>query len=172
MQKGTNNTKQFVKYLGISWGIPFLVVAVEVVLIELDVVEFSFSKMNMCVYSSDSFWMGYVYLSLSGCLVIFDIFMFIVTGYYIRKKLTESTSILQHCNVMKKRKSFFILLKLSTIAGFNWLPVMSFSVFNPHRNIILALFVLTFLSGVYIAIAFVFTRKNFRHSKKASYGTT
>ena len=161
-QKGTNNTKQFVKYLAISWGIPFLVVAVEAVLIELDVVQFSFSKMNMCVYSDDSFWMGYVYLSLSSCLVIFDVFMFIVTGNYIRKKLTESTSILQNCNVMKKRKSFFILLKLSTIAGFNWLPVMSFSVSNPHRNIILALFVLTFLSGVCIAIAFVFTRKNFR----------
>ena len=161
-RKGRNNTKQFVKYLAISWGIPFLVVAVEFVLIELHVVEFSFSKMNMCVYSVDSFWMGYVYLSLSGCLVIFDVFMFIVTGYYLRKRLTESTSILQNCSVMKKRKSFFILLKLSTISGFNWLPVMSFSVSNPHPNIILALFVLTFLSGVYIAIAFVFTRKNFR----------
>ena len=160
---GASKKKQFLKYLAVGWGTPLLVIAIELVLIQTGVVGFSFSKLNMCAYSRGSFWMRYLYLSFSACLVVFDVAMFIVTGYHIRKKLMESNSILQNCNAMKKRRSFFMLLKLSTIAGFNWLPVMVFfTVSNPDRNLLLVFFVLTFLSGVYIAIAFVFTRKNYK----------
>jgi hypothetical protein len=70
--------------------------------------------------------------------------------------------------MVKTRKRFVLLLKLSTTVAITWLPVIfeRYIYLNVHFYIYKALWAVAFLSGVYIGIAFVFTRRNYQLLKK------
>ena len=102
---------------------------------------------------------------LSGCLFLYIIGMFFFTAYRIRQKLKASSSIAQKSNIIKKRNSFVLLLKLSTTTAISLLPFI-FEKKIIDRRIKMAFLIVAHLSGFYIGIAFVFTRKNYRLLKK------
>jgi hypothetical protein len=103
---------------------------------------------------------------LQGCLLLYIIGMFILTGYRIRQKLKASRNIALKSNVVKRRK-FIILLKLSTTTALSyWFPLFISRIVDFDFDIKIALYTVTLLTGAYIGIAFVFTRRNYQLLKK------
>jgi hypothetical protein len=103
---------------------------------------------------------------LQGCLLLYIIGMFIFTAYRIRQKLKASRNIAQKSNVVKRRK-FVILLKLSTTTALSyWFPLFISRIVDFGFDIKIALYTVTLLTGAYIGIAFVFTRRNYQLLKK------
>ena len=103
---------------------------------------------------------------LQGCLLLYIIGMFILTAYRIRQKLKASRNIAQKSNVVKRRK-FVILLKLSTTTALSyWFPLFISRIVDFDFDIKIALYTVTLLTGAYIGIAFVFTRRNYQLLKK------
>ena len=103
---------------------------------------------------------------LQGCLLLYIIGMFIFTAYRIRKKLKASRNIAQKSNIVKRRK-FVILLKLSTTTALSyWFPLFISRIVDFEFDIKIALYTVTLLTGAYIGIAFVFTRRNYQLLKK------
>jgi hypothetical protein len=93
--------------------------------------------------------------------------MFSFTAYRIRQKLKASNSIAQKSNIVKKHNSFVLLLKLSTTSVISLLSLLFLNlIVKLDVNIKTMIDTVAFLSGVYIGIAFVFTRKNYRLLKK------
>jgi hypothetical protein len=103
---------------------------------------------------------------LQGCLLLYIIGMFIFTAYRIRQKLKASRNIAQKSNIVKRRK-FVILLKLSTTTALSyWFPLFISRIVDFNFDIKIALYTVTLLTGAYIGIAFVFTRRNYQLLKK------
>ena len=103
---------------------------------------------------------------LQGCLLLYIIGMFIFTAYRIRQKLKASRNIAQKSNIVKRRK-FVILLKLSTTTALSyWFPLFISRIVDFDFEIKMALYTVTLLTGAYIGIAFVFTRRNYQLLKK------
>ncbi|CAB3993515.1 Hypothetical predicted protein [Paramuricea clavata] len=103
---------------------------------------------------------------LQGCLLLYIIGMFIFTAYRIRQKLKASRNIAQKSNVVKRRK-FVILLKLSTTTALSyWFPLFISRIVDFDFDIKIVLYTVTLLTGAYIGIAFVFTRRNYQLLKK------
>ena len=103
---------------------------------------------------------------LQGCLLLYIIGMFIFTAYRIRQKLKASRNIAQKSNIVKRRK-FVILLKLSTTTALSyWFPLLISRIVDFDFDIKIALYTVTLLTGAYIGIAFVFTRRNYQLLKK------
>ncbi|CAB4018002.1 Hypothetical predicted protein [Paramuricea clavata] len=103
---------------------------------------------------------------LQGCVLLYIIGMFIFTVYRIRQKLKASRNIAQKSNVVKRRK-FVILLKLSTTTALSyWFPLFISRIVEFDFDIKIALYTVTLLTGAYIGIAFVFTRRNYQSLKK------
>ena len=157
-----NKWKTFLKYSVFSWGVPVIITIFYIVLVKTDVLRF---HSDGCVNDSADWVVVMTEYGLPGCLLLYIIGMFIFTAYRIRQKLKASSSIAHKSNIVKKRNSFVLLLKLSTTAAIGWLPVVLLDV-DFHHNIKTALLILMLLSGVYIGIAFVFTRKNYQLLKK------
>ncbi|CAB4000827.1 latrophilin receptor A [Paramuricea clavata] len=163
-----NKWKTFLKYSLFSWGVPLIITIVYIVLVKKDVLRY-YQKDILC-FSGHGFplWLTIVEkYGLQGCLLLYIIVMFPFTAYRIRQKLKTSSSIAQRANVVKKRSSFVLLLKLSTTTAISFFPVLFAPLISLlNDNIQTTLFTVVFLSGVYIGIAFVFTRKNYRLLKK------
>ncbi|CAB4007777.1 Hypothetical predicted protein [Paramuricea clavata] len=103
---------------------------------------------------------------LQGCLLLYIIGMFILTAYRIRQKLKASRNIAQKSNIVKRHK-FVILLKLSTTTALSyWFPLFISRIVDFDIDIKIALYTVTLLTGAYIGIAFVFTRRNYQLLKK------
>ena len=103
---------------------------------------------------------------LQGCLLLYIIVMFIFTAYRIRKKLKASSNIAQKSNIRKNHK-FLILLKLSTTTALSyWLPLFISRLMELNFDVKIALYTVTLLTGAYIGIAFVFTRRNYTLLRK------
>ena len=103
---------------------------------------------------------------IQGCLLLYITGMFIFTAYRIRQKLKASRNIAQKSNVVKRRK-FVILLKLSTTTALSyWFPLFISRIVDFDFDIKIALYTVTLLTGAYIGIAFVFTRRNYQLLKK------
>ncbi|CAB4010543.1 Hypothetical predicted protein [Paramuricea clavata] len=103
---------------------------------------------------------------LQGCLLLYIIGMFIFTAYRIRQKLKASRDTEQKSNIVKRRK-FVILLKLSTTTALSyWFPLLISRIVDFDFDIKIALYTVTLLTGAYIGIAFVFTRRNYPLLKK------
>ena len=101
-----------------------------------------------------------------GCLVLYVLVMFFFTAYRIRQKLKASSSFAQKSNIAKNHK-FVILLKLSTTTALSyWFPLFISEIVDFNFDIKIALFTVTLLTGAYIGIAFVFTRRNYTLLKK------
>ena len=97
-----------------------------------------------------------------GCLVLYVIVMFFFTAYRIRQNLKASSSIAQNTKIAKNHK-FVILLKLSTTTALSyWFPLFISEIVEFNFDIKIALYTVTLLTGAYIGIAFVFTRRNYR----------
>ena len=100
---------------------------------------------------------------LQGCLLLYIIGMFIFTAYRIRQKLKASRNIAQKSNIRK----FVILLKLSTTTALSyWFPLFISRIVDFDFDIKIALYTVTLLTGAYIGIAFVFTRRNYQLFRK------
>jgi hypothetical protein len=103
---------------------------------------------------------------LQGCILLCTIVMFVFTAYQIRKKLKASCSIALNSNIRKNHK-FLILLKLSTTTALSyWLPLFISRLVEFNFNVKIALYTVTLLTGAYIGIAFVFTRRNYMSLRK------
>ncbi len=155
--------KRFLKYSLFSWGVPVIITIVYGVLIEVGVLRYG------CVIGNNiPDWLVVVEdYGVPGCFMLFIIVMFIFTAYQIRKKLRASNSIAQKSNIVKNRNNFVMLLKLSTVTAISFFPlIFPLSSLSSNRYILITLFTVTFLSGFYIGIAFVFTKKNYRLLKK------
>ena len=100
-----------------------------------------------------------------ACISLYIIAMFIFTAYGIRKKLRASNSIVQRSNIVKNRKSFILFFKLSTTTAISWIPLV-FEDFVFNSDLMIALLTVAWLTGVYVGIAFVFTRKNYQLIRK------
>ena len=99
---------------------------------------------------------------IQGCLLLYIIGMFILTAYRIRQKLKASRNNAQKSNIVKRRK-FVILLKLSTTTALSyWFPLFISRIVDFDFDIKIALYTVTLLTGAYIGIAFVFTRRNYQ----------
>ena len=162
-----NKWKTFLKYSLFSWGVPLIITIVYIVLVKKDVLKYH--QVLICLNGHDfPLWLAVMeQYGLQGCLFLYIIATFSFTAYRIRQKLKASSSIAQKSNIVKKRNSFVLLLKLSTTAAISMMPIL----FEPlilllNVYIQIALLTVAFLGGVYIGIAFVFTRKNYRLLKK------
>ncbi|CAB3993514.1 Hypothetical predicted protein [Paramuricea clavata] len=103
---------------------------------------------------------------IQGCLLLYIIGMFIFTAYRIRQKLKASRNVAQKSNIVKRRK-FVILLKLATTTALSyWFPLFISRIVDFDFDIKIALYTVTLLTGAYIGIAFVFTRRNYQLLKK------
>ncbi|CAB3993058.1 Hypothetical predicted protein [Paramuricea clavata] len=103
---------------------------------------------------------------IQGCLLLYIIGMFIFTAYRIRQKLKASRNIAQKSNIVKRHK-FVILLKLSTTTALSyWFPLFISRIVDFDFDVKIALYTVTLLTGAYIGIAFVFTRRNYQLFKK------
>jgi hypothetical protein len=163
-----NKWKTFLKYSVFSWGVPLIITIVYIVLVKKDVLRFHLDSTG-CVMSNElPLWLVVMTVyGLSGCLFLYIIAMFSFTAYRIRQKLKASSSIAQKSNIVKTHNSFVLLLKLSTTTAISLLPLM-ISKFIVKLDIYIqeTFGIVAFLTGVYIGIAFVFTRKNYRLLKK------
>ena len=163
-----NKWKTFLKYSVFSWGVPLIITIVYIVLVKKDVLRFHLDITGCVMINELPLWLVVMTeYGLSGCLFLYIIVTFSFTAYRIRQKLKASSSIAQKSNIVKKRNSFVLLLKLSTTTAISLLPLM-FSKFIVKLDIYIqeTFGIVAFLSGVYIGIAFVFTRKNYRLLKK------
>jgi hypothetical protein len=159
-----NKWKTFLKYSLFSWGVPVIITIVGIVLVKKDVLRFQRDSTG-CVEELPLWLVVMIAYGLPGCLLLYIIAMFSFTAYRIRQKLKASSSIAQKSNIVKTHNSFVLLLKLSTTTAISFFPVL-FLTFMEKLDVILTLLTVASLSGVYIAIAFVFTRKNYRLLKK------
>ena len=163
-----NKWKTFLKYSVFSWGVPLIIAIVFIVLVKTDVLRFHLDSTG-CVMSHElPLWLVVMTeYGLSGCLFLYIVVTFSFTAYRIRQKLKASSSIAQKSNIVKKRNSFVLLLKLSTTTAISLLPLL-FSKFIVKLDIYIqkTFDIVALLTGLYIGIAFVFTRKNYRLLKK------
>ncbi len=105
------------------------------------------------------FFLVFIYYTLL-LLLLSQVFKF-------AKKLKESSEIAQTSNIVRNRKNFLILLKLLTITGLTWIPIMFLANYiKIDVHIMMVFYPATLLTGFYLAIAFVFTRKNYQLLKK------
>jgi hypothetical protein len=163
-----NKWKTFLKYSLFSWGVPLIIAIVYIVLVKTDVLRFHLDSTGCVMDNELPLWLAVMEkYGLQGCLLLYIIVMFSFTAYRIRQKLKASNSIAQKSNIVKKRNSFVLLLKLLTITAISLLPVL-FSNLIARLDIYIQITfdVAELLSGFYIGIAFVFTRKNYRLLKK------
>ena len=163
-----NKWKTFLKYSLFSWGVPVVLVTIYILLVSKDVLKFYQTTTEpFCVDTLDiPVWLAFIEkFGLSCCLLFYNIIMFIFTGYRIRQKLRASRSIAEKSNIVRKRQSFVLLLKLSTTTAISWILVL-FD--NPDYNLSMQIIVRTVMwfSGVYVGIAFVFTKKIYQLLKK------
>ena len=163
-----NKWRTFFKYCLFSWGVPVLFLIIYSALVSKDVLGFHQSTTEMsCVDSHNTpGWLALIEkFGLPCCLLLYIITMFIFTGYRIHQKLKASSSIAQKSNIVQKRKSFVLLLKLSTTTAISWIPLF-FGKTVSNFNVKVVLWTVMLLTGVYVSIAFVFTRKNYQLLKK------
>jgi hypothetical protein len=162
-----NKWKTFLKYNVFSWGVPLIITIVYIVLVKTGVLRFHLQYSITCVMGNEfPLWLADMEkYGPPGCLFLYIIATFSFTAYRIRQKLKASSSIAQKSNIVKKRNSFVLLLELSTTTAISLSPLL-FENIHFDYNIKTTLFTVAFLSGVYIGIAFVFTRKNYRLLKK------
>ena len=120
---------------------------------------------NKCRITPD--WSDFIDVyGFQGCLVLYVIVIFFFTAYRLRQKLKASSGIAQKSNIAKNHK-FVILLKLSTTTALTyWFPLFISEINDFNFVIKLTLYTVTLLTGAYIGIAFVFTRRNYRLLKK------
>jgi hypothetical protein len=108
-----NKWKTFLKYSLFSWGVPLIITIVYIVLVKKDVLRYH--QINNICLNGHGFplWLAIMEkYGLQGCLSLYIIVMFSFTAYRIRQKLKASSSIAQKSNIVKKRNSFVLLLKL------------------------------------------------------------
>ncbi|CAB3984346.1 Scavenger receptor cysteine-rich type 1 M130, partial [Paramuricea clavata] len=156
--------KTFLKYSLFSWGVAVIITIVHIVLVKVDVLRFYPNIAGTdCVD---------VILPSVHALPIILVLPYIIRKFYfsanqLRQKLkASSSSIAEKSNIVKNRNSFVINLKLFTITSFTyWLPLM-IRAFIDNVRIQAALTAVTFLTGFYIGLAFVFTRKIYKLLKK------
>ena len=164
-----NKWKTFLKYCLFSWGIPVVSAVIYIVLVSKGVLRFhqSIAHGGSCVYGHDiPGWLAVMEVfGLSCCLLLYIIRTFIFTGYRIHQKLKASSNIVQKSNFIRKRRSFVVLLKLSTTTTISLIPLSVYHI-PCSLNIKVGISTLAWLSGVYVGIAFVFTRKNYKLLKK------
>ena len=158
-----NKWKTFLKYSLFSWGVPVIITIVYIVLVKTGVLRFHLQDSITCVMGNEfPLWLAVMEkFGLVGCLSLYIAVTFSFTAYRIRQKLKASSSIAQKSNIVKKRNSFVLLLKLSTTTAISLCPLL-FANMRFDFRIKVALFIAASLTGVYIGIAFVFTRKNYR----------
>jgi hypothetical protein len=164
-----NKWKTFLKYNVFSWGVPLIITIVYIVLVKKDVLRFHLRIHTYitCVMGNEfPLWLAHMErYGLPSCLLLYNIATFSFTAYRIRQKLKASSSIAHKSNIVKTHNSFVILLKLSTTTSI-WLCPLLFENMDFDFDIKMGFFTAAFLSGVYIGIAFVFTRKKYRLLKK------
>ncbi|XP_028395156.1 uncharacterized protein LOC114519255 [Dendronephthya gigantea] len=164
-----NKLKTFIKYSLFGWGVPVVITIVYIVLVKTGILRFHQNTEGSVSCVKDHKipnWLAVVEnYGVPGCLLLYIIAMFIFTAYRIRKKLRASNSIVQRSNIVKDRRSFVLLFKLSTTTAISWTPlVFEDLVFN--SDLMIALLTVAWLTGVYVGIAFVFTRKNYQLLRK------
>jgi hypothetical protein len=162
-----NKWKTFLKYNVFSWGVPLIITIVYIVLVKTGVLRFHQQYSITCVMGNEfPLWLAHMEkYGLPGCVSLYIIATFSFTAYRIRQKLKASSSIAQKSNIVKKRNSFVLLLKLSTTTALSLSPLF-FANTHINLSIKVVFFTVASLTGVYIGIAFVFTRKNYRLLKK------
>ena len=158
--------KTFLRYSVFSWGVPVVVTIVYILLVKNDVLRF-YQHLGDCVSGHDiPEWADVlVRYGLLSVLLLYIVAVFSLTAYRIRQKLKASDNIAQKSNIVKNRKSFVLLLKLLTTTALSWSPLLIIN-YVENRLLFIGLSTLTLLSGVYVAVAFVFTRKNYHLLKK------
>ena len=166
-----NKWKTFLKYSLFSWGVPVVLATIYILLVSKDVLKFYQTATEpFCVDTLDiPVWLAFIEkFGLPCCLLFYNIIMFIFTGYRIRQKLRASRSIAEKSNIVRKRQSFVLLLKLSTTTAISWFPLLIEKVaFN--FSVKVAVLTLMMVSGVYVGTAFVFTKKNYQLFKKKCF---
>ena len=164
-----NKWKTFFQYCLFSWAVPGIITVVYIILVNANILRYRQST-SFCVNAHDipdslAFIEQY---GLPCILMFFILITFIFTAYRIRKMLKESKTIAEKSNIVQQRKSFILLLKLLTTTSIAYFPFIFEDLMGNsiHINIILAIETVAYLSGVYVGIAFVFTKNNYRLLRK------
>ncbi|CAB4031885.1 Hypothetical predicted protein, partial [Paramuricea clavata] len=112
-----NKWKTFLKYSVFSWGVPVIITIVYIVLVKKHVLRFhlDITRCVMAMGNERPLWLAVMeQYGLPGCFALYICVTFSFTAYRIRQKLKASSSIAQKSNIVKKRNSFVLLLKLAT----------------------------------------------------------
>ena len=158
--------KTFLKYSFFSWGIPVIVMIVNIVLVKVDVVRYSVDIYGDCV-TEQVVPLDECYTFLFLFLFLYTIGIFFTSAYRLRQKLKDGNSIAQASNNATNRNSFIVFVKLfSTTAITFWLPRKISQYVEVNDHVKTALTTISFLVGLYIGVAFVFTKKNYKLLKK------
>ncbi|CAB3995306.1 Hypothetical predicted protein, partial [Paramuricea clavata] len=162
-----NKWKTFLKYSVFSWGVPLIITIVYIVLVKKDFLRFQVDITGCVMGDEPPLWLAVMEkFGLSGCLGLSIAVMFSFTAYRIRQKLKASSSIAQKSNIVKKRNSFVLLLKLSTTTAISLSPLL-FENTHLDFDIKMGLFTAAFLTGVYIGIVMkILQRKRIQKSPK------
>ena len=161
-----NKWKTSLKYSVFAWGVPVIITIVYIVLVDKNIFRFEQLRITGACINHHPLWSAMLeQYGLPFGFLLGIIVMFSYTAYRIRQKLKASNSITQKSNIAKSRKSFVLLLKLSTTAIISCTPLI-YENLHFKIHIKTALMTVTWLSGVYVAIAFVFTKKNYKLLKK------
>ena len=163
-----NKWKTFLRYSLFAWGVPVVITVAYIALVKKNIFRFEQLPLTGACISHHPTWSVIIdQLGLPFGILFCIIVMFSYTAYRIRQKLKESNSILQKSNIVKSRKSFVLLLKLSSTAFISCTPFLYEMVqFDFYTRV--AVLTITWLSGVYVGIAFVFTKKNYQLLKKCA----
>ncbi|XP_028412144.1 uncharacterized protein LOC114534865 [Dendronephthya gigantea] len=170
VRSDVNKLKTFFKYSLFGWGVPVVITIVYIVLVKTEVLRFHQNSTQRSVSCArDGKIPNWLVVAenygVPGCLLLYIIAMFIFTAYRIREKLRVSDNIVRRSNIVKNRRNFVLLFKLLATTAISWIPlVFEDLVFN--SDVMIALLTVAWLTGVYVGIAFVFTRKNYQLLKK------
>ena len=161
-----NKWKTFLRYSLFAWGVPVVITVVYIALVKKKIFRFEQVPLTgACIRHHPSWSVIIDQLGLPFGILLGIIVMFSYTAYRIRQKLKASNSITQKSNIVKSRKSFILLLKLCSTAFISCTPFLyQMVLFDFYTRV--AVLTITWLSGVYVGIAFVFTKRNYRLVKK------
>jgi hypothetical protein len=109
LKSDVNKWKRFLKYSLFSWGVPVNITIVYIVLVKKDVLKLYHHIIYGCVFGNIPDWLAITKeYGLPGCLLLYNIVMFVYTAYRLRQKLKASSSMAQKSNMVKTRKSFVL----------------------------------------------------------------
>ena len=160
-QSANKTMKQFVIYFLFSWGMPAVFMVSFIMLGKLGITHINYSLDRICWIDNKSDHLFFFVVPLAGFMA-WNILMLCSTIGHIEKTRKQMSDMGSDANRSKRQTSSVIYLKLASLMGFDWLVGLLLYVLPSYSPLLFAFIFLNSLEGVYIAFAFVFTKKTWK----------